>query len=414
MSLRPRGSFEAWKELVRGQSEPWTEMELDSALDFRAAIMTISLKRSEEAVQLGEARFSQLTEALPNLVWTSDNVGILTYVNQLWIEQGFGTDGIWYKQNRLVDEDETKCEQLWAAAVHNDLPFECELRFRSTSPIADECWHMVRAAPYLRADGTRAGWVGTCTDLTDKHQRELALRMAEKLALTGRMTSVIAHEINNPLEAIGNLLYLLSARIDVDSESHSYVQLIESELLRISGITKQTLRWSAEGSQKAEYGTVGPILNDVLRLYAGKIRNKEITLNVEGGQSARFFGQGSQITQVVANLISNAIQAVPLRGKIWVNASEDGEMMSIVVRDNGHGMDRETLRHVFQPFFTTKGDLGNGLGLYISKEIIERHGGSLTVHSELGKGTEFAVRLPTKESGDESMPSSSEVFSPPQ
>jgi light-regulated signal transduction histidine kinase (bacteriophytochrome) len=399
MSLRPRGSFEAWKELVRGQSRPWTEMELDSALEFRAAVMTIRLKRSEEAVHLGEARFSQLTQALPNLVWTSDNEGSLTYVNQLWIEQGLGAHGIWFRETRLVPEDELKCGDLWAKAVSDAAPFECELRFRSSSTTPDERWHMVRAAPFLRSDGTRAGWVGTCTDLTDKHQRELALRMAEKLALTGRLTSVIAHEINNPLEAIGNLLYLLSAKMEVDSESHSYVQLIESELLRISGITKQTLRWSSESSQNAEYGTVGPIFEDVLRLYAGKIRNKEITVIVGDGKNVRFFGQIGQITQVIANLISNAIQAVPVGGKFWLSASEEGETMSIVVRDAGHGMDRDTLRHIFQPFFTTKGDLGNGLGLYISKEIVERHGGSLIVQSELQVGTKIQVQLPTRDNG---------------
>jgi light-regulated signal transduction histidine kinase (bacteriophytochrome) len=396
LSLRPRGSFEAWKESVRGQSKRWTEMELESALEFRAAVMTIRLKRSEEAVQLGQARFSQLTQALPNLVWTSDYEGSLTYVNQLWIEQGLGTDGIWFQQNRLALEDELKCSKLWAEAISDGVPFECELRLRSSSHV-DERWHMVRAAPFLRADGTKAGWVGTCTDLTDKHQRELALRMTEKLALTGRLTSVIAHEINNPLEAIGNLLYLLSAQLSAESESHGYVQLIESELLRISGITKQTLRWSSESSQKAEHGSVGPVFDDVLRLYAGKIRNKEIAVLVEGGQDCRFFGQIGQITQVVANLISNAIQAVPVGGKIWLNASEDGGTTSIVVRDDGQGMDEQTLRHIFQPFFTTKGDLGNGLGLYISKEIVERHGGSLSVHSELHRGTNIQVQLPSSD-----------------
>lgn len=398
LSLRPRGSFEAWKEIVRGQSEPWTEMEIDSALEFRAAVMTISLKRSEEAVQLGEARFSQLTQALPSLVWTSDNEGSLTYVNQLWMEEGLGTNGIWFRQGRLVPEDELKCNALWAIAVRDSTPFECELRFRAT-PKVSERWHMVRAAPFLRADGTRAGWVGTCTDLADKHQRELALRMTEKLVLSGRLTSVIAHEINNPLEAIGNLFYLLSAKMDVDSESQSYVQLIESELLRISGITKQTLRWSSESNQRADVGTAGAIFDDVLRLYAGKIRNKEIQVIVEGGENSQFFGYVGQITQVIANLVSNAIQAVPVGGTFWLSASEDGEMMSMIVRDNGYGMDRETLKQIFEPFFTTKGDLGNGLGLYISKEIVERHGGTLIVQSEVEIGTEIRVQLPARDTG---------------
>ena len=396
LSLQPRGSFESWKELVRGQSEPWSEMEVESALEFRAAVMTISLKRSEEAVHLGKARFSQLTHALPNLVWTADDDGLLTFVNQMWIDQEFGAEGRWFQQTRLATEDEQKCETLWATAVSEGAPFECELRFRASSNIPER-WHMVRSIPFLRIDGTRAGWIGTCTDLTDKHQREMALRMNEKLALTGRMTSVIAHEINNPLEAIGNLVFLLASKVNDDSESRGYVDSIESELLRISGITKQTLRWSIDSIQKPEYGTAGDLFQDVLRLYGGKILNGQIAVTIEGGESVRFHGQVGQVTQVVANLLSNAIQSVPMGGKIWLNASDGGESMSIAIRDNGHGMSQEILRNLFQPFYTTRGDIGNGLGLYISKEIVERHGGHLVVVSEVGVGTEIQVHLPAIE-----------------
>jgi light-regulated signal transduction histidine kinase (bacteriophytochrome) len=393
LSLQPRGSFETWKELVRGQSKPWSEMEVDSALEFRAAVVTISLKRSEEAVHLGEARFSQLTHALPNLVWTADDDGLLTFVNQMWIDQGFGTEGRWFQQTRLGTEDEQKCETLWAIAVSEGAPFECELRFRASSKVPER-WHMVRSIPFLRIDGSRAGWVGTCMDLTDRHQRELALRMTEKLALTGRMTSVLAHEINNPLEAIGNLLFLLASKTNDDSESRSYVGLIESELLRISGITKQTLRWSIDSIQKPEYGTAGALFQDVLRLYGGKILNGQVVVTIEGGEGVRFHGQVGQVTQVIANLVSNAIQSVPMGGRIWLSAFDEGESMSIVVRDNGHGMSQEILRNLFQPFYTTRGDIGNGLGLYIAREIVERHGGQLVVRSGVGVGTEIQVRLP--------------------
>ena len=393
LSLRPRGSFETWKELVRGQSKPWSEMEVDSALEFRAAAMTISLKRSEEAVHLGEARFFQLTHSLPNLVWTADDNGLLTFVNQMWIDQGFGTEGRWFQQTRLGTEDEQKCEMLWATAVTEGTPFECELRFRASVKVPER-WHMVRSIPFLRIDGSRAGWIGTCIDLTDKHQRELALRMTEKLALTGRMTSVLAHEINNPLEAIGNLLFLLADKTKDDNESRSYVGLIESELLRISGITKQTLRWSVDSIQKPGYGTAGAIFEDVLRLYSGKIRNGQVVVTIEGGESVRFHGEVGQVTQVVANLVSNAIQSIPMGGKIWLSAIDEGERMSIVVRDNGHGMSQEVLRNLFQPFYTTRGNIGNGLGLYISKEIVERHGGHLVIRSEVDVGTEIQVHLP--------------------
>src|SRR5665213_2356597 len=119
-------SFTAWKELVRGQSAPWTEMEIESAREFRAAVMTISLKRAEEAVELSEARFQQLTHALPNLVWTADDDGQLTYVNQKWRDQGLGEQGRWYEQERLVEEDQKRCSDLWKAAVANGTPFEAE------------------------------------------------------------------------------------------------------------------------------------------------------------------------------------------------------------------------------------------------------------------------------------------------
>jgi signal transduction histidine kinase len=101
---------------------------------------------------------------------------------------------------------------------------------------------------------------------------------------------------------------------------------------------------------------------------------------------------------VMANLLSNAIQAVQVGGQIWLGATSDAGTTQIVVRDNGNGMSQETLRNLFQPFYSTKGDLGNGLGLYISHEIVERHGGSITVESELDVGTEIRVSLPTSSS----------------
>jgi light-regulated signal transduction histidine kinase (bacteriophytochrome) len=161
--LNPRKSFEIWSELVRGRSKPWTDVEVESATEFRGAIMTISLKRAEEALQLGEARFLQLTNALPHPVWTADDDGQLTYVNQRWLEQGFGNHGRWYEQERLVAEDQHRSGKLWKVAVAQGIPFDLEVRFYPPSEGAERL-NLVRAVPYFRADGTRAGWAGTCTD----------------------------------------------------------------------------------------------------------------------------------------------------------------------------------------------------------------------------------------------------------
>ena len=393
LRLNPRKSFEAWSELVHGESKPWTEVEVESATEFRSAVIAISLKRAEEAVQLGEARFLQLTNALPHPVWTADDDGQLTYVNQKWLDQGFGNSGCWYEQENLVKEDELRSSILWKAAVVAGTAFDLEVKFQSRSE-ATERSNLVRVVPYFRANGARAGWAGTCTDLTDRRQREAALRMTEKLALTGRMTSVIAHEINNPLEAIGNLLYLLSGSLTQDETARGYIAMAESELKRISGITKQTLRWSKESVQKAQYGVVGDLFTDVLQLFAGQIRNRQVSITVDGGSEVNVYGTIGQIAQVMANLMSNAIHAVSVGGQIWLNAREVSETVEITVRDNGHGMNDEALRNLFEPFYSTKGDLGNGLGLYISHEIVERHGGTLTVESSVGAGTQVRMRFP--------------------
>jgi signal transduction histidine kinase len=355
--------------------------------------VTISLKRAEEAVELSEARFRQLTHALPSPVWTSDDDGQLTYVNQRWRDQRLGERGRWYEQVGLGAEEAARCAQLWKTAIAAGSTFEAELRFHAGSKDAER-WNLVRSIPFLRGDDTRAGWVGTCTDLTDRREREAALRMAEKLALTGRMTSVIAHEINNPLEAMTNVLYLVGQEVQGNASAQNYIKMAQYELERISGITKQTLRWSKDSIQQAEAATAGALFDDVVRLFAAKIRNRHITVTIVGGESLRFYGVIGQIRQLMANLVSNALDAVPVGGRVWLNATTSEGGLEIVVRDEGEGMSEDTQRQLFRPFFSTKGDLGNGLGLYISNEIVERHGGRLAVESALGRGTTMRITLP--------------------
>ncbi len=184
-----------------------------------------------------------------------------------------------------------------------------------------------------------------------------------------------------------------------DESARGYIGLAEAELRRISGITKQTLRWSKESVQRAEDGLAGALFEEVLRIFAGQIRNREVEVVLEGGEDVRFYGIVGQLGQVMANLLSNAIQAVAVGGRIWLSARSEGDTMEIAIRDNGCGMSEETLRNLYQPFYTTKGDLGNGLGLYISYEIVERSGGRMEVKSELGQGTEVHVHLPARDPG---------------
>jgi len=390
--LNPRHSFDSWAELVRGRSKSWSEMEVESATEFRGALMTISLKRAEEAAHLSEARFLQLTQALPHPVWSAGDDGQLTYVNQQWLEHGLLDRGLWFEQPSIVAEDQQRCREAWNAALVSGASVELEIRI--CSPDNKERWNLLRAAPYRDINGNRRGWVGTCTDLTDRRQREATLRMTEKLALTGRMTSVIAHEINNPLEALMNLLFLLDEHVTDNETARGHISLANLELQRISAITKQTLIWSKESRETPTYGVAGELFDNVLRLFAGKIRNREVIVTITGGADVKLYASLSQITQLMANLVANAIQAVPVGGNIWLSAHAHGETMELVIRDDGHGMTDDTIRNLFQPFYSTRGDLGNGLGLYISREMAERNGGSILVKSEQGKGTEIRVILP--------------------
>ncbi|SDG01226.1 PAS domain S-box-containing protein [Terriglobus roseus] len=392
--LHPRKSFEKWREIFHGQSIVWTEAEIESAREFLAAITTISLRRAEEEAELSNARFEQLTHALPEKIFTADDSGRLLYVNGRWLEQGLGEQGIWYEDGRLDAEDQARIEKAWIKAVRTGEPFEEEARLFSGEPRTLR-WNLVRVVPFRRKSGERAGWIGSMIDLTERREREAALRMTEKLALTGRMTSVIAHEINNPLESITNLLFLVRHDLPPNAQSQQYLAQAESELERISGITRQTLRWSRENSLGAESFTAGGLFADVLRLFQGKILNRNVTATIRDGHDVSVCGIVGQIRQVIANLVSNAVDAARLGGNVWLEArptSNGGA--ELIVGDDGVGMTEEQQRQLFEPFFSTKGDLGNGLGLYISEEIVERHGGAIRCTSAPGEGSVFCVSLP--------------------
>jgi light-regulated signal transduction histidine kinase (bacteriophytochrome) len=392
--LHPRKSFEVWQETLRGQSMRWTEAEQESAREFRAAIVSIGLRRAEEEAELSNARFEQLTHALPAKVFTANDDGTLIYTNERWHEQGMDDTGIWYSGGRLLPEDEDRVNACWRHSVETGEGFEEEVRFL-VGENREPRWNLVRAVPFHRQGAARAGWVGSVIDLTDRHEREAALRMTEKLALTGRMTSVIAHEINNPLESITNLLYLIRQDVPEAANATQYINMAESELERISGITKQTLRWGRENSGRVERFQAGAIFADVLRLFRGKIQNRHITATVVGGENVMMEGILGQIRQVVVNLVSNAVDASIVGGKMWMEAraTADGGT-EILVGDEGAGMTPDVQAKLFQPFYSTKGDLGNGLGLYISHEIMERHGGQLRAETELGRGTVMHMLLP--------------------
>jgi PAS domain S-box-containing protein len=239
-------------------------------------------------------------------------------------------------------------------------------------------------------------------DITAQIRAEEALRQTERLAAMGRVAGIIAHEINNPLEAITNAFYLLRNHPSLDDEARYYAQLGEAELARVGHITKQTLGFYRE-SQHPVNVPIAEILDDVLQLQSRQLLMSRITLDKKYFTDGEIRGFPVELRQVFLNLISNAIQAMPHGGNLRIrmgthrNEASGRTELFISVCDTGTGIQPEHAKHLFEPFFTTKSTKGTGLGLWISKGIIQKYDGKIHFRSMSFKErqlTSFRVILP--------------------
>lgn len=363
----------------------------------------LSREKAEQHLRKIEERFEKLTNSLPAMVWTCDGDGRLTFTNSLW-KQCVGEAQSWFDEAVLHPADLPACRRLWEDAQRTSLPFEIDCRFKMLHENSFH-WHILRATPLASEDGSRE-WVGTCTDIQQQRVRDAELKTAERLAIIGRMSSVIAHEINNPLEALTNILYLIRSDATSPEEAAAYLADAQHELLRISTITKQTLMWSREEGGAIEI-SAATLMEEALKLFSGKLRNKAVRIRKSLDTVARVRVVPGEIRQVLANLISNAIDAVALSGTITIAVEQDDKdsVVKLSVEDDGDGIDAALMEDLFRPFHSTKGNLGNGLGLYVSKSIIDRHDGELQVHTEPRIGTRVTVVLPAAHA-DASVPTS--------
>jgi signal transduction histidine kinase len=240
-----------------------------------------------------------------------------------------------------------------------------------------------------------------------RQQQRLAedrLVQSEKLAAVGRLAASISHEINNPLEAVTNLLYLVRNDPTLSEESAAYLAQAEKELARVSEIVSQTLRFQRGGAIPVSC-TPEALIESVLALHQGRLHHRRIRIDRRHKNSRSFVCAEGDIRQILNNLVGNAIDAMTEKGGtliIRTSAASDPHTRSpglrISVSDSGHGMTQATASQIFEPFYTTKGASGSGLGLWISSTLARRHGGRLSVRSREGEGprsgTTFSLFLP--------------------
>lgn len=269
-----------------------------------------------------------------------------------------------------------------------------------TDPEQHRYW-TVSYFPVYGADGSIQAITAASLEITQQKKAEQALIQAEKLAVVGRLASSIAHEINNPLEAVTNLLFLAQHSQDVN-EIHSFLSTAERELRRVAAITVQTLRFHKQSSRANELNAP-QLFESVLSVYQARLSNSSIRVFLCNRATRPVYCFEGEIRQVISNLVSNALDAMPSGGRLLLR-SRDGtdwrtgrQGVVLTVADTGAGMSEETKAKLFHAFFTTKGVTGTGLGLWVSREILERHSGELHVRSSDTpdrSGTVFTVFLP--------------------
>jgi PAS domain S-box-containing protein len=260
------------------------------------------------------------------------------------------------------------------------------------------------AAPITDDSGKLIGVVLVFHDASRERSLQEVLRRTEKLAAAARLAATVSHEINNPLEAIGNLIFLARTNPASPAKVVEQLQLAEQELARVSHITRQTLGFYRESTSPTSVH-IPTLVESVLTLYSNKLQVKQIQLQLGLETCPPITGLAGEIQQLVSNIISNAIDAVPFNGTLKIDASPvklaNGDSIRLKIEDDGPGIAPENMKRIFEPFFTTKKDVGTGLGLWVCKEIAQRHGGSVNVESKNEDGTTgavFTVLLPGPES----------------
>jgi PAS domain S-box-containing protein len=255
------------------------------------------------------------------------------------------------------------------------------------SPVRDKSGVIIGASKILR-------------DISHRRKVEASLVQAEKLAATGRMAATIAHEINNPLEAVMNLVFLARQNISTDNKAQQYLATAEGELERVSQIARQTLGYYRDVGKPVEV-YVSDLLENVLAVYRSKAFAAEIRIDARFEDTEPIVLSRGETLQVLSNIVANALDSMPAGGILHVSSQKvirDGEPgIQVCIRDTGVGIPAENLNKVFEPFFTTKGDVGTGIGLWVVRQLVENRGGHISIHSstEAGKsGTTAEIFMP--------------------
>ncbi|HLJ28040.1 MAG TPA: PAS domain S-box protein [Candidatus Angelobacter sp.] len=258
------------------------------------------------------------------------------------------------------------------------------------SPVRDPAGQIIGVAKIVR-------------NITQQKKLEEAFHITEKLAAVGRLAATVAHEINNPLEAVTNFIYLAKRQPDLPEQIRHYLERADRELARVSHIAQQTLGFYRDNSQPARL-VIPSAIEDVLTIYENKFKYRGLIVAKEIQPNLTVYTLRGEFKQILSNLISNAIDASREGGKIVIRARASRHVRTgvdgirVTIADNGIGIPAENQQKVFTPFFTTKKEVGTGLGLWVTKDLLEKNGGNIHFRSRSGAkpGTAMSIFIPSQ------------------
>jgi PAS domain S-box-containing protein len=382
-------------ELRRQLDKIASDRQLSDARSTAAAAVRERETRLQMALEGGHVGLWDNDLETGRVLWSDEHYRILGY------EPGAVSAGYETMQRVIHPEDLAAMDALFNETRLSGSDFCCE--YRVVWPDGTVRWVEAQSKYETDAQGKSVRMLGVIADITHRKQAEAALLRTEKLAIAGRLAASIAHEINNPLEAVANLLYLIARQENLD-EVHIQAEQALAEVMRVSRITQQTLKFHRQ-SEAARRTRISEVIEGVIELFRGRLTACDIQIDHRYLYDPEFECFAGDLRQVFANLISNAIEAmsgtggrlvIRIRGSHdWRNSGIPG--LRITLLDTGCGMDRATRHRIYEPFFTTKKESGTGLGLWVVSEIIDRQQGDLRVWSSeipARSGTAFSLFLP--------------------
>lgn len=363
-------------------------------------------QRERYRAEAAEGQYHRILESISEGFIFVDSTWTIRYVNALYARLARTTPDRLIGRNlweQFPEVTATKFGAAYRQAVLTQKDLEIEDYY---APL--DAWFRVHLYP------TADGMAMFIADVTVERRQRQALLLSEKLAAAGRLASTVAHEINNPLESVVNLLYL-ARRSTETKQRDQYLDFAEREINRVSHLARQTLGFYRE-SVNVTRVPVAYVVENLLQVYQGKLRSKNLTVGIQVEPDLEITARGGELNQVLSNLITNAIDACAPGGRLEISAStasKNGHSsgVEITVTDDGEGIRSENLGRVFEPFFTTKKDVGTGLGLWVVKQIVEGSKGSVSIQSSTEpsqRGTAVKLYLPeSAEVGTETASSTS-------